>query len=337
MNIHSISTRLAFLLAAMLMAAPAFAADSNPFIGNWALTLPGGGAGWLGVVEKDGKLAASILWGGGSVLPVTAVKVDGDALIVTRVQSNDKKAADGKVTKVVTTETITAKVQGDALALTTVKSNADQAEFGKATFAGKRIPPVPAAPDLSKVKFGEPIKLFNGKDLDGWRLLEKGAANGWSVTDGVVTNNPVQEPGKHKNYGNLRTEKEFEDFNLTTEVNVPKGGNSGIYLRGIYEIQMADSFGRPTDSHNMCGVYSRIKPTESAEKPAGEWQTVDITLVDRHITVILNGKKIIDNQPVLGCTGGALTSDEFRPGPIYIQGDHSGVSYRNMILKPVVK
>ena len=335
---HSLSTRLAFLLAALLMiATPSFAADSNPFIGNWALTLPGGGAGWLGVVSQDGKLSASILWGGGSVLPVTTVKVDGDALIVTRVQSNDKKAADGKVTKVVTTETITAKAQGDALALTTVKSNADQPEFGKATFTGKRIPPVPAAPDLSKVKFGEPIKLFNGKDLDGWRLLEKGAASGWSVADGVVTNNPVQEPGKHKNYGNLRTDKEFEDFNLTTDVNVPKGGNSGIYLRGIYEVQIADTFGRPTDSHNMGGVYSRIKPTESAEKPAGEWQTIDITLVDRHVTVILNGKKIIDNQPVLGCTGGAMTSDEFRPGPIYVQGDHTGVSYRNMILRPIVK
>ena len=338
MNTRFSCTSAVILFAAMLMAAiPAFAADSNPFIGNWALTLPGGGAGWLGVVEKDGKLSAGILWGGGSVLPVEGVKIEGDTLVVTRIQRSDKKGADGKVTKVVTTETITAKAQGDALALTTVKSNADQAEFGKATFSGKRIPPVPAAPDLSKVKFGEPIKLFNGKDLDGWRLLEKGAANGWSVTDGVVSNNPAQEPGKHKNYGNLRTEKEFEDFNLTTEVNLPKGGNSGIYLRGIYEIQMADTFGRPTDSHNMGGVYSRIKPTESAEKPAGEWQTVDITLVDRHITVILNGKKIIDNQAVLGCTGGALTSDEFRPGPIYVQGDHSGVSYRNMILKPVVK
>ena len=73
----------------------------------------------------------------------------------------------------------------------------------------------------------------------------------------------------------------------------------------------------------MGGLYSRITPTVNrAEKPAGEWQTIDITLVDRHVTVILNGKTIIDNQPVLGCTGGALWSDEFRPGPIYLQGDH---------------
>ncbi len=113
--------------------------------------------------------------------------------------------------------------------------------------------------------------------------------------------------------------------------------NSGIYLRGIYEVQVADTYGKRLDSHNMGGIYSRITPTVNAEKPAGEWQTYDITLVDRHVTVVLNGKTIIDNQPLLGCTGGALWSDEFRPGPIYLQGDHTGVCYRNMVLKPVAK
>jgi len=156
--------------------------------------------------------------------------------------------------------------------------------------------------------------------------------------DGVLTNDPKQEPGKpRKHYGNLRTEREFEDFNLKLETKVPQGGNSGIYLRGIYEVQVADTFGHPLDSHNMGGIYSRICPTEAAEKPAGQWQTFDITLVDRHVTVILNGKTIIDNQPLLGCTGGALWSDEFRPGPIYLQGDHTGVHYRNLVLRPVVK
>ena len=73
----------------------------------------------------------------------------------------------------------------------------------------------------------------------------------------------------------------------------------------------------------------------AAEKPAGEWQLLDITLCQRHLTVILNGKKIIDNQPVKGVTGGALSSDDFSPGPIYLQGDHGKVSYRNMVLTPV--
>jgi hypothetical protein len=102
-------------------------------------------------------------------------------------------------------------------------------------------------------------------------------------------------------------------------------------------VQVADTYGKNPDPHNMGGVYSRIAPTEAVEKPAGEWQTMDITLVDRHVTVVLNGKKIIDNKPVLGCTGGALWSDPLRPGPIYLQGDHSGVNYRNMVLRPVVK
>ena len=118
---------------------------------------------------------------------------------------------------------------------------------------------------------------------------------------------------------------------------MPAGSNSGVYLRGIYEIQVADSFGKALDSHNMGALYSRITPSVAAEKPAGEWQTMDITLVDRHVTVVLNGRTIIDNQPALGCTGGAMWSDESRPGPIYLQGDHGAVSYRNLVLRPVVK
>ncbi|MGB5369238.1 MAG: DUF1080 domain-containing protein, partial [Flavobacteriaceae bacterium] len=81
---------------------------------------------------------------------------------------------------------------------------------------------------------------------------------------------------------------------------------------------------------------SRITPSEAAEKPAGEWQSLDITLVDRHITVIFNGKKIVDNQAVDGPTGGAISSDVFAPGPIYLQGDHGMVAYRNIVLTPVL-
>jgi hypothetical protein len=207
-------------------------------------------------------------------------------------------------------------------------------------FTGKRIPPLPPKPDLSKVKYGKPIVLFNGKNLDGaWKLTNPGQTSGWSVEDGILVNKPVQQKGKpHVSYGNLRTKvDDFEDFNLKLEVNVPRRGNSGVYLRGIYEVQVSDTYGKGLDSHNMCGIYSRITPTESAEKPAGQWQTMDITLLDRHVTVVLNGKRIIDNQPLLGCTGGALWSDEFKPGPIYLQGDHSGVSYRNIVLTRIIK
>ena len=325
------------VLAAMSLSLSASAAD-NPFGGRWALTLPGGGAGWLGVEEKDGKLSGSILWGGGSVVPVNGVQVEGGKLIVTRLHAVDITGPDGKKVKAEEKEFIRALVDGDKLSLTTERLKPDGKTTEPAAFTGKRIPPLPAAPDLAKVKFGEPATLFNGKDLTGWKLTNPGQVNGWSVQDGVLINRPVQEEGKpHKSYGNLRTEAEFEDFRLTLDVRVPEKGNSGIYLRGIYEVQVCDTFGKGLDSHNMGGIYSRIAPTEAVEKPAGEWQTMDITLVDRHVTVVLNGKKIIDNQPLLGCTGGAMWSDEFRPGPIYLQGDHTGVDYRNMVLRPVVR
>jgi len=100
---------------------------------------------------------------------------------------------------------------------------------------------------------------------------------------------------------------------------------------------VANSFGRKNDPHNCGALYSRIMPSENVAKAPGEWQTFDITLVDRHLTVIHNGRKTIDNQPVLGCTGGALWSDESKPGPISLQGDHSNVDYRNIVLRPVVK
>jgi hypothetical protein len=325
-----------FLSIALLVAAGAASAAENPFLGEWALTIPGGGAGWLGVQERGGHLEGSLMWGSGSVLPVASVKVDGDKLVVAREYTVEKKDASGKKTKVTLTDTLTAALLGDDLNLTSTRPRDDGEGDVTAEFHGRRQPPMPPAPDLAALKFGKPEPLFNGTDLSGWRLTDPNAVNGWSVKDGLLVNNPVQEEGKHKNYGNLRTDRDFEDFNLKVEVRVSKGQNSGIYLRGIYEVQVADTYGKPLDPHNMGAVYSRIKPTMSAEKPPGEWQTLDITLASRHVTVILNGKRIIDNQPVLGCTGGALWSDVMRPGPLYIQGDHTGIEYRSLVLRPVI-
>ena len=320
-------------------AAMGVTASATPFVGRWALTIPGGGAGWLGVTQENGYLDASLLWGGGSVVPVDSVYLDGDTLYVTRLDKIERRDAAGKVVRTQTfTETIAAKVSGDALQLTQVEVHEDCKGVSRSEFTGRRIPPLPPKPDLSKVKYGQPINLLNGTSLDGWRLTDSGQKNGWSVEQGVLVNRPVQEEGKpHVSYGNLRTVAEFEDFNLKLEVNVPKNGNSGVYLRGIYEVQVADTCGQGVDPHNMGAIYSRITPRVSAERPAGQWQTLDITLLDRHVSVKLNDQPIIDNEPLLGCTGGALWSDESRPGPIYLQGDHAGVSYRNLVLTPIVK
>lgn len=332
--------RLFLALTFSVLSIGAQAADeAAPFLGRWGLTIPGGGAGWLEITQQDGYLDGSILWGGGSVMPLESVYLDGDALVVTRLNPVERKDAAGTVTRTQNfTETISATVKGDILDLKHQKVNTNGLGAVRESFTGKRIPPLPAAPDLSKVKFGEPLTLFNGTDLTGWKLTDPNALSGWSAKDGLLVNDPVQEEGKpRKHYGNLQTEASFEDFNITLEANVVKDGNSGVYLRGIYEVQVMESFGMPLDSHHMGAVYSRITPLSAVEKPAGEWQTLDITLVDRHVTVKLNGILIIDNQPLQGCTGGALWSDETKPGPIYLQGDHTGVKYRNIVLRPVVK
>lgn len=320
----------------LLIALGTASAEENPFLGQWALTIPGGAAGWLGVEQQDGALHASMLWGWGSVEPVSSVRVEDGKLVLTRQHVVQRKDATGKRTKVTLTETITGTLDGDAIKLTSVQPRENGSGEDVADFGGHRQPPMPPAPDLKQVKFGKAERLFDRKDLNGWRLTDPNAVSGWSVQHGLLVNNPVQEKGHHKNYGNLRTDQEFEDFNLRVQVRVGKDQNSGVYLRGIYECQVDDSYGKPLDPHNMGAIYSRITPTVSAEKPAGQWQTMDITLVDRHATVILNGKKIIDNQPVWGCTGGALWSDVTRPGPIYLQGDHTGIEYRSLVLRPVI-
>ena len=304
------------------------------FFGMWTLDIEGGSVGWLQVHNNDGFLDADLLWQGGSVLPVSNVYfVDNSTLEVTRTREINR-AADRKH---VVTQTYRIERKGDKLKGVFTEPARDGVGTIQIKFTGWKLPDVPAAPDLSKVKYGEPIQLFNGKDLTGWKLINPKQANGFKVIDGVLVNEPINPEGQRVNFGNLRTEQEFEDFKLTLDVNVPERSNSGVYLRGMYEIQVVDSYGKELDSHNMGGLYSRVAPTVAAEKPGGEWQTMEMILCDRHVTVVLNGKKIIDNQPAYGPTGGAMQADVFKAGPIYLQGDHGKVSYRNMVLTPILK
>jgi len=327
----------ASLLSTTLRAA---SAGAEAFVGRWALTLPSA-AGWLDVKAAGGGYEGSLLWGGGSVLPQTSVTIADGGLTMMKVRDIPAggKKGKGKTTEAMQlTDTLTARVVGDTMTGTRKIARATGG-FDDVAFTGKRSPALPPRPDLKKVKFGEPIALLNGRDLTGWKAKEANLKNAWSIEGGVLANRPPAhvEGQARVRTANLRTDREFEDFNLKLEVNVPGGSNSGVYLRGIYEIQVFDSFGKALDSHNMGALYSRITPSVAAEKAAGEWQTMDITLVNRHVTVVLNGKTIIDNQPVLGCTGGAMTSDESKPGPLFLQGDHGAVSYRNIVLRPVVK
>lgn len=308
------------------------------FYGMWTISIENGRVGWLEVHNKAGYLDANLLWSGGSVLPVANVYfADDKTLVVTRIQTVTRSEDAGNERKHTITTTFKMIREGDKLAGFMLSPRRNGMGLSTTAFTGVRLPPVPPAPDLSAAKYGTPIQLFNGKNLDGWKMIDPKSKNGFMVENGVLINKPVQEAGHHVRYGNLRTEQEFEDFNLKLEVKVPSGNNSGIYLRGMYEIQVFDSYGKELDSHHMGAVYSRITPAVAAEKPAGEWQSFDITLYDRHITVVLNGKTIVDNEPVYGPTGGAIIADVFAPGPIYLQGDHGEVAYRNIVLRPIVK
>jgi len=331
--------KLSLLFISVLLAA--FAANAQKpdgFYGMWSLEIEGGSVGWLHVFEADGFLDAELLWRGGSVLPVQNVfLVDDNNLVVMRAGEATRKDKDGNDRKIIVPHVFEFTRSGDRISGKSLQPARNGMKVTEMKFYGWKLPPVPSRPDLSQVKYGKPVKLFNDKDLTGWKLIDPKQANGFKVEKGVMVNDPVQKEGEHVSYGNIRTVEEFDDFNLKLEVNVPQGSNSGVYLRGMYEIQVMDSYGKELDSHNMGALYSRITPSVAAEKPAGEWQSMDITLVNRHVTVKLNGTTIIDNQPVYGPTGGAISGDVFKKGPIYLQGDHGKVSYRNIVLTPVLK
>lgn len=322
-------------------AAPVQKTELAEYLGQWTIDVQGGGVSWLEVRQEKDYLDADLLWIGGSVSPVANVYLDNDHnLIVTRVD-NVVRTKDEKGTPIrshqVTNWLKTSK-QGDKIVGFLYRPKRDGNGVDSTSFTGTKLAAPPAAPDMANLKFGTPINLFNGKDLTGWKLIDEKQKNGFYAKDGILGTDPAQVEGQeHISYGNLRTEQEFEDFNVKLEVNVPAGSNSGVYLRGMYEIQVQDSYKKPLDPHNMGALYSRITPSVAAEKVAGTWQTMDITLCDRHVTVILNGTKIIDNQPVYGPTGGAMKSDVNTPGPIYLQGDHGKVEYKNIVLTPIVK
>lgn len=190
----------------------------------------------------------------------------------------------------------------------------------KHSFSGEKAPAL--IPTAAAV-WGEPIRLFNGKDLSGWKTTGE---NQWVVENGIL-----KSP---RSGSNLYTEEKFQDFKLNIEFRYPEGSNSGVYLRGRYEVQIMDSRSTEPSNVEFGGVYGFLTPSELASKAPGEWQQFEITLRGRMITVVANGKTIICNQAIPGITGGALDSREAEPGPLLIQGDHGAVEYRSIVLTP---
>ena len=195
--------------------------------------------------------------------------------------------------------------------------------------AGNRLPftavRAAALRRISPPQWGRAVRLFNGTDLTGWQPFGN-EQSAWTVVAGVLTNT--------KAGANLGTVASYTDFKLHLEFRYPAAGNSGVYLRGRYEVQIEDSPDPEPAIGGLGAVYGFIVPNENAAKRPGEWQTYDITLVGRLLTVVLNGRTVICQQNVPGITGGALDSDEGLPGPILLQGDHGPMEYRNIVLTP---
>jgi len=172
--------------------------------------------------------------------------------------------------------------------------------------------------------------LFNGKDLTGWKLRKADGYASWSVKDGILVNDV--SGGKHGT--DLVSEQKFRDFVLRYEYKIAERANSGVYLRGRIEIQVVDDFkrGQPTKGGNGA-IYNLAPVAKFASKPAGEWQTAEVTIKGDKVSVILNGEKVHDNVTVDKATGGELDKDMDQAGPIMLQGDHGSISFRKIEIK----
>ena len=288
--------------------------DPSTVTGRWDVTVEGAGGeypSWF-EVRKSGyrTLVGSYVGQFGSARPISKVESnDGSFRFVVPPQWENRQ----------TDVVFEGRLEADVIRGETTNDE------------GKRIHWVaqraPALEREEPKRWGEPLELFNGRDLTGWKPRTAGRKNSWQVRDGVLLN---VEAGN-----DLLTERKFTDFRLRAEFRYPQGSNSGIYLRGRYEVQIEDNFGQEPDNEKIGGVYGFLTPRINAAKPAGQWQTFEITLIGRRVTVVFNGESIIDRQIIPGITGGALDSDEGAAGPIMIQGDHGPVEFRKLSLTPV--
>ena len=286
-------------------------AQNDSPIGRWDLTVDLGNKlvpSWLEVKLSGMKtLVGYFVADGGSARPISKVNFNDGKISFSIPPQWDESDKD---------MVFEAVLKGDKLTGTIISSKGQ-----RQTLVGERAPLLKRT---SAVTWGEPIKIFNGLNLDGWHASKK--KNQWVAENGIM-----KSP---QSGANIITDQKFNDFKLHIEFRYPEGSNSGVYLRGRYEIQVEDNRGQEPLSTFFGGIYGFITPNEMAAKAPGEWQTYDVTLVGRRVTVVANGKKIITDQIIPGITGGALDSKEGEPGPIMLQGDHGPVEYRNIIITP---
>ncbi|MEW5977551.1 MAG: DUF1080 domain-containing protein [Acidobacteriota bacterium] len=286
--------------------------SEDAFLGRWDVTVKSPSTqypSWFELSKEDGQLKGRLVGRFGSARPIATVRATGGELVLSLPKQYEKRSDD---------LSFKGRLVGDRLEGSTTAEDGSPLSWVAVR-----------APDLTRQgtpEWGDSISLFNERNLEGWRPRDPGEPNGWSVKNGALVNATPS--------CDLITEKTFNDFKLHLEFKVPEKGNSGIYLRGRYEVQIDDSLGKEPDSHALGGVYGFLTPTSIPARKAGEWQTYDITLIGRRVTVVLNGTTVLDDAEIPGITGGALDSEEGAPGPIFLQGDHTAVSYRNIVITP---
>ena len=288
-------------------------ASVQAFLGRWDLTLKTPvqeAPSWLEITQENGQLKARMVSRWGHARPLPKIEItNGRITFVSPKEEEDRK--DDMVFE--------GKLSGKMLVGTTTgpDGTAWQWTGEKAPSLERKNPP----------KWGKALQLFDGKDLSGWKMSDPNATQKWTVENGVLVS-PGHGP-------ELISDAKFEDFKLHVEFNCAAGSNSGVYLRGRYELQIEDDPQPEGPTMRTGGIYGFLAASpEQARKP-GEWQTYDITLVGRVVTVVQNGQTIIDKQEIPGITGGALDSHEGLPGPIYLQGSEAGhVSFRNITITP---
>ena len=304
---------------ALALASTLAAQDAKQFLGRWDMTAtPTTGKPypqWMELTDTNGTLEGRIQPRGGGWQPIQGATVQSGKLIVTEGHSGS-----GEPTRWELTSPGPGKLTGVEM---------------EGTTSGPTLQGV-QAPTLDRPtpkQWTKPRPLFDGKDLAGWQPIGNVENNKWMVRDGDLVNNNPEVPGQpHHGAANIMTTGKFQDFKLHIEVNCPPGGNSGIYLRGRYEVQVGTEGGK-LPSHEMGAIYSYYPPPAGEELGLGKWTAFDITLVGRHVTVLRDGKMYHNNVKIPGPTGGALDSHEAEPGPFFLQGDHHGViEYRNITI-----
>lgn len=288
---------------------PAPAQKGSQFVGRWDFNLTQGGANraaWLGITEKGGALDVWYQPTGGNVYQIKQPKVTGSKLVLPISPANPKNKRPA----------VTWELEAAAGELKGVQKRGTETT----ALTGERAPELKHAEPKA---WSAPEPLFDGKDLNGWGPIGDPANSHWKVEDGMLVNS---EHGD-----NLKTTRKFEDFKVHFEVNVPDHANSGFYLRGRYEVQLEyEPLTSNPPERRIGSIYGRITPKDLPRKP-GTWETFDVTLVGRTVTVVRDGVTTIDHQEIEGITGGALDANEGEPGPFYIQGDHTGgLKFRNI-------